>query len=94
MGCEILQGVTDPDHAPFGEDFFIGRVGLAMEGISLPCPCVCCSIIASSTAAAKNLVIAMIVVGPMVEPSVFWLLLPSKSLKTTNKTNTITGKVQ
>jgi len=32
------------------------------QSVSLPCPCVCCSIIASSTAAAKNLVIAVIVV--------------------------------
>jgi len=62
------------------------------QSVSLPCPCVCCSIIASSTAAAKNLVIAVIVVW-LHEPSVFWLLLPSKSLKTTNKA-VITGKVQ
>jgi len=29
MGCKILKGSADPDHAPFREDFFIGRVGLA-----------------------------------------------------------------
>ena len=30
MGYKILKRPPDPDHAPFREDFFIGRVGLAM----------------------------------------------------------------
>ena len=29
MGRRILKGSADPDHAPFREDFFIGRVELA-----------------------------------------------------------------
>ena len=31
MGCKIPKnGLFDHDHAPFREDFFFGRVGLAM----------------------------------------------------------------
>jgi len=30
MGVKFKNGSADPDHAPFREDFFICRVGLAM----------------------------------------------------------------
>ena len=29
-GVKFYKWLPDPDHAPFREDFFIGRVGLAM----------------------------------------------------------------
>ena len=29
-GVKFYNGSSDPDYAPFREDFFIGRVGLAM----------------------------------------------------------------